>query len=158
MMNSTETSLIIFEGSFVPSYVLYYQAEYRCHLERPKAQFCQRCRNIGHRNKDVCTSTELCQTFTPKALPSFRPAKIMIATPPAATAKALIPAPGKSAPGNLKATPRSPNKPTAANSLPANQTTSHHLLRKHRTSTVRDPGLAIAIQAPRSESTTDDKI
>ncbi|KAH9371032.1 hypothetical protein HPB48_003994 [Haemaphysalis longicornis] len=43
MMGSTETALITFEGSFVPRYVLYYQAEYRCHPEQPKAQFCQRC-------------------------------------------------------------------------------------------------------------------
>ncbi|KAH9371707.1 hypothetical protein HPB48_006772 [Haemaphysalis longicornis] len=64
MIGSTETALITFEGSFVPLYVLYYQAEYRCHPERPKAQFCQRYHKIGHR-KDVCTlppSTELCQT------------------------------------------------------------------------------------------------
>ncbi|KAH9378386.1 hypothetical protein HPB48_009893 [Haemaphysalis longicornis] len=64
MMGSTERALITFKGSFVPRYVLYYQAEYRCHPERPKAQFCQRCHKIGHR-KDVCTlppSTELCQT------------------------------------------------------------------------------------------------
>ncbi|KAH9361698.1 hypothetical protein HPB48_005149 [Haemaphysalis longicornis] len=66
MMGSTETALITFEGSFVPRYVLYYQAEYRCHPEPPKAQFCQRCpcHKIGQR-KDVCTlppSTELCQT------------------------------------------------------------------------------------------------
>lgn len=64
VMGSTETALITFEGSFVPCYVLYYQAECRCHPERPKAQFCQRGHKIGHR-KDVCTlppSTELCQT------------------------------------------------------------------------------------------------
>ncbi|KAH9370542.1 hypothetical protein HPB48_011443 [Haemaphysalis longicornis] len=53
MMGSTETALITFEGSFVPRYVLYYQAKYRCHPERPKAQFCQRCHKISHR-KDVC--------------------------------------------------------------------------------------------------------
>ncbi|KAH9362188.1 hypothetical protein HPB48_002166 [Haemaphysalis longicornis] len=151
MIDSTETALITFERSFVPHYVLYYQTEYRCHPERPKAQFCQRCHKIGHR-KDVCTlppSTELCQTCSQ----DFRPAKSMTATPPAATAKALIPAPAQSAP--RKRTPRSP---TTADSLPAKQTTNHLLLRKHRTITVPDPGLVTAIPAPRSQSTINDKI
>ncbi|KAH9379572.1 hypothetical protein HPB48_022006 [Haemaphysalis longicornis] len=94
----------------------------------------------------------------PKTLPSFRPAKSTTAKPPAATAKALIPAPGQSAPRNLNPTPRSPNKPTAADSLPAKQITNDLLLWKHRTTTVPDPSLAIAIQTPRSESTINDKI
>ncbi|KAH9368003.1 hypothetical protein HPB48_009628 [Haemaphysalis longicornis] len=64
IVGSMETALINFEGSFVPRYVLYYQAEYLCHPERQKAQFCQRCHQIGHR-KNVCSlppSTELCHT------------------------------------------------------------------------------------------------
>ncbi|KAH9370957.1 hypothetical protein HPB48_013397 [Haemaphysalis longicornis] len=41
---------------------------------------------------------------------------------------------------------------------PQNRSTNHLLLRKHRTTTVPDPSLAIAIQKPRSESTINDKI
>ncbi|KAG0411253.1 hypothetical protein HPB47_011629 [Ixodes persulcatus] len=54
MMGQSLSAIITFEGTYVPYYVLYQQAEYRCRPHRPKAQICQRCHGIGHR-ADICT-------------------------------------------------------------------------------------------------------
>ncbi|KAH9360787.1 hypothetical protein HPB48_018242 [Haemaphysalis longicornis] len=64
MMGRTETALITFAGSTNPRYVIYHHTEFRCYPQKPKAQFCSRCHNIGHR-VDVCPlppSTVLCTT------------------------------------------------------------------------------------------------
>ncbi|KAH9359549.1 hypothetical protein HPB48_006089 [Haemaphysalis longicornis] len=145
MMGSTETALLTFEGSFVPRYVLFYQADYRCHPERRKPQFCQRCHKIGHR-KDVCTlppSTELCQTCS-EDLTKLPPGQEHDCYAPCRNCKGSHSSTWAECPEKLKAD--------------AKQITNHLLLRKHRTTTVPDPSLAIAIQTPRSESTINDKI
>ncbi|KAH9382443.1 hypothetical protein HPB48_004295 [Haemaphysalis longicornis] len=49
MMGRTETALITFAGSTIPRYVIYHHTEFRCYPQKPKAQFCSRCHNIGHR-------------------------------------------------------------------------------------------------------------
>uniref|UniRef100_A0A6B0UWU7 Uncharacterized protein n=1 Tax=Ixodes ricinus TaxID=34613 RepID=A0A6B0UWU7_IXORI len=60
MMGHSLSPIITFEGTYVPYYVLYQQAEYRCRPHRPKAQICQRCHGIGHR-ADICAN----QTASP---------------------------------------------------------------------------------------------
>ncbi|KAH9383604.1 hypothetical protein HPB48_025275 [Haemaphysalis longicornis] len=64
MMGRTETALITFAGSTIPGYVIYHHTDFRCYPQKPKAQFCSPCHNIGHR-VDVCPlppSTVLCPT------------------------------------------------------------------------------------------------
>ncbi|KAH9362798.1 hypothetical protein HPB48_015239 [Haemaphysalis longicornis] len=64
MMGRTETVLSTFAGSTIPRYVIYHHTEIRCYPQKPKAQFCSRYHNIGHR-VDVCLlppSTVLCPT------------------------------------------------------------------------------------------------
>ncbi|KAH9374083.1 hypothetical protein HPB48_005352 [Haemaphysalis longicornis] len=44
---------ITFRGTYIPPYILFYMAKYRCKPNKPKAQFCNTCYCIGHR-ADVC--------------------------------------------------------------------------------------------------------
>lgn len=52
-MGLTHSVVIVFEGSFVPYFVYYRGAEYRCFLYKKQYETCTTCGRIGHR-ADVC--------------------------------------------------------------------------------------------------------
>lgn len=52
-MGRTDSVVIVFEGTYVPHYVYYRGAEYRCVLYRKKHELCTTCGRLGHR-ADVC--------------------------------------------------------------------------------------------------------
>ncbi|XP_049275351.1 uncharacterized protein LOC119405412 [Rhipicephalus sanguineus] len=52
-MGLTDSVVIVFEGSFVPYFVYYRGAEYRCLLYKKQYETCTTCGRVGHR-ADVC--------------------------------------------------------------------------------------------------------
>ncbi|KAH8040752.1 hypothetical protein HPB51_012922 [Rhipicephalus microplus] len=52
-MRLTDSVVIVFEGLFVPYFVYYRGAEYRCFLYKKQYETCTTCGRIGHR-ADVC--------------------------------------------------------------------------------------------------------
>ncbi|KAH8030547.1 hypothetical protein HPB51_008667 [Rhipicephalus microplus] len=52
-MGLTDSVVIVFEGMFVPYFVYYRGAEYRCFLYKKQYETCTTCGRIGHR-ADVC--------------------------------------------------------------------------------------------------------
>ncbi|KAH8009684.1 hypothetical protein HPB51_018995 [Rhipicephalus microplus] len=52
-MGLTDSVVIVFEGLFVPYFVYYRGAEYRCFLYKKQYETCTTCGRIGHR-ADVC--------------------------------------------------------------------------------------------------------
>ncbi|KAH8032108.1 hypothetical protein HPB51_023218 [Rhipicephalus microplus] len=52
-MGLTDSVVIVFEGLFVPYFVYYHGAEYRCFLYKKQYETCTTCGRIGHR-ADVC--------------------------------------------------------------------------------------------------------
>ncbi|KAH7949390.1 hypothetical protein HPB49_009299 [Dermacentor silvarum] len=52
-MGRTDSVVIVFEGTYVPQYVYYRGAKYRCVLYRKKHELCTTCGRLGHR-ADVC--------------------------------------------------------------------------------------------------------
>ncbi|KAH9367532.1 hypothetical protein HPB48_009086 [Haemaphysalis longicornis] len=61
MMGRTATAIITFEGTHIPREICYAGGIFRCRPHRPKAQYCHRCQQIGHR-ADVCTYKPRCPT------------------------------------------------------------------------------------------------
>lgn len=61
MMGRTTTALITFHGTHIPHEICYAGGIFRCRPHRPKAQYCHRCQQIGHRI-DVCTYNARCPT------------------------------------------------------------------------------------------------
>lgn len=53
MMGSSTSAIITFEGTYIPTEVIYDGGIYRCRPHRPRAQHCTKCLAIGHR-ADVC--------------------------------------------------------------------------------------------------------
>ncbi|XP_070380658.1 uncharacterized protein [Dermacentor albipictus] len=52
-MGRTDSVVIVFKGTYVPHYVYYRRAEYRCLLYRKQYETCTTCGRLGHR-ADVC--------------------------------------------------------------------------------------------------------
>ncbi|KAG0439784.1 hypothetical protein HPB47_016531 [Ixodes persulcatus] len=61
MMGRTTTAFITFHGTHIPHEICYAGGIFRCRPHRPKAQYCHRCQQIGHRI-DVCTYNARCPT------------------------------------------------------------------------------------------------
>ncbi|KAG0423204.1 hypothetical protein HPB47_001009 [Ixodes persulcatus] len=59
MIGRTTTALITFHGTHIPHEISYAGGIFRCRPHRPKAQYCHRCQQIGHRI-DVCTYNARC--------------------------------------------------------------------------------------------------
>ncbi|KAH7937251.1 hypothetical protein HPB49_009522 [Dermacentor silvarum] len=53
MFGKTRTAIILCDGLIVPRHVYYYGGEIPCRIYQPTRQFCNTCRNAGHR-ADVC--------------------------------------------------------------------------------------------------------
>ncbi|KAH7953653.1 hypothetical protein HPB49_010882 [Dermacentor silvarum] len=63
-MGRTDLVVIVFESTYVPHYVYYRGAEYRCVLYRKKHELCTTCGRLGHR-ADVCPApnTKHCRGY-----------------------------------------------------------------------------------------------
>ncbi|KAG0445618.1 hypothetical protein HPB47_013456 [Ixodes persulcatus] len=78
MMGRTTTALITFHGTHIPHEICYAGGIFRCRPHRPKAQYCHRCQQNGHRI-DVCTYNARCPT---SATPARRTRSVSAAVGP----------------------------------------------------------------------------